>query len=108
MKVTRQEAWAAWRREDAFRQSWNKKVRAIERELEYLGEWADSLLTDEMAENARYRKVVDAFLDLRGYSKNMPGWRAACQVEPGLWKKTRTLPWPRLWAAILLSRRKRT
>lgn len=116
--VTEKEAYALWHRADRLEQDWRRECRRIEQDVESLRldimsardrlakEAADSLRA-ELASNARYRKVVDAFLDLRGFRKDPDGWRTACNAEPGLWKKTRGTAWPLLWNAIVNSRKER-
>lgn len=112
------EAYGRWNREQRALADFRRELRRIRLdvesiELDMAAEIARqkdsraSALAAELAECGRYRKTVDAFLNFRGYSKNRAGWRAACGTDVGLWRKTRGLDWPRLWRAVLESRKMR-
>lgn len=112
--MTEREAYARFNREQRMKRQWARKLRDIELTIEGLRldmEFAfaegDARMADTFNGNPRYRKTVDAFLNLRGYRKNMAGWRAACGSDIGLYKKTNRLKWPRLWRILLESRKRR-
>lgn len=112
--MTRAEAWARLRREEALKRRWAREMRRISLAIESVRldiedslESEDAELARLLADNARYRKVVDAFLNLRGYRKDLRNWREACGTDVGLWNKTKGLEWPRLWRILLRSRKER-
>lgn len=104
-------AWDAWRRADALDRRWKKEMLRISRDIEFLKADLDLALADEittmLARIPRYRRTVDAFLDLRGYTKTMEGWQKCCGTDVGLFRKTKKLGWALLWRALLESRKLR-
>lgn len=112
--MTTKEAYARFNREQRMRWQWTRKLRELELDIEGLRldmEFAsaegDAKMADALNGNRRYRDTVDAFLNLRGYTKDMAGWRAACGSDIGLYNRTKNLQWPRLWRILLESRKRR-
>lgn len=108
------EAYRKWNREQALRLRWERELRRIGQDIEAISldmaaAWADgdTRMEDWLNANPKYRVVVDRFLDMRGYRKNMEGWRLACGADLGLFKRTRRLGWQRLWRVLLDSRKRR-
>ena len=102
--------WSEWRAADRAACALERARRRIALDLESIELDQDACYVSMLAENPRYRRAVDLFLDRRGLRKDARGWETACGSDRGLWRRTRVLSvrcWPRFWRILLDSRRAR-
>lgn len=102
--------WHEWKAADAAMKALERARKRAALDLACIEADQDLAYCEILNGNPRYRRVVDSFLDLRGYRKDARSWEQACGTDRGLWKRTRAMAadWPRFRQVLLLSRKLRT